>query len=104
MHAADLRALATERRDLTYFDHLTNAPWPQIDNPEHPVQPVADIHLLETARTKLGWRHWRDAFLDRFHALEHARITDAAQRRIQATNDYVTATDHMHDITERTAA
>lgn len=69
VHAADLIALATERRDLTYFDPATNAPWPEIDDADHPVQPVADLNLLDPAFATQNWGYWHAAFIHKYHLL-----------------------------------
>lgn len=67
--AADLQALATERRDLTRFDPATNAPWPILDTPGAEVLPLEAVDLNSTVRRAMGWEHHRDVFLERYRAL-----------------------------------
>lgn len=69
VHAADLQALATERRDLMRHDPERNLHWPIIDSPGDEVRPLASIDLNSPARVSLTWRHHRDAFLQRFNEL-----------------------------------
>lgn len=73
--AADLIALATERRDLLGFDPGRNLPWPVLDTPGAQVQPLAAQHTRLDSLTlcALGWRHHRAAFLQRFSALTALR-------------------------------
>ena len=66
---ADLVALATERRDLMCFDPDRNLPWPVIDTPGAVVAPIEALDLNTPVRAALGWRHHRDAFLERYWAL-----------------------------------
>lgn len=66
VHAADMTALATERRDL-----LPASPeaWPCL----HGVSPVRTIDLLSSERCAYSWADWRDAFIERYAELDHAR-------------------------------
>ncbi len=67
---ADLMALATERRDLLPFDRQRNAAWGAIDQPGAArIAPVDNIKLNTPEREEMTWRHWRDAFIYRYHAL-----------------------------------
>ena len=69
MHHCDLVALATERRELLPYDPAVNAPWPVIDTPGQQV-PAADGYSLASMwREQRHWTEWRDAFLERYHAL-----------------------------------
>jgi uncharacterized protein len=62
---ADLMALATERRDL-----LPRHPrkWAVLEG----IEPVAWVNLRD--RDALDWRDWRQAFEDKFHELNYARV------------------------------
>lgn len=66
VHLADLRALATEKRDLV---HPTPTPWAVLEG----VEPVDWVDLYTPERRAMSWEDWRDRFLDQFHALEFAR-------------------------------
>lgn len=69
IHHCDLVALATERRELLPYDPDINAPWPVIDTPGQQV-PAADGYPLNSLwREQHHWTEWRDAFLQRYHAL-----------------------------------
>lgn len=65
----DLKALATERRDLLPFDPAIHTPWPIIDTPgaEIPAWPEVDLMTKERAQTTpTTWANlwkWRTAFL-----------------------------------------
>jgi len=65
--AADLRALATERRDLVHDAQLTE--WPVLAG----VEPVDWINLDTPERRAADWEFWRDRFLDKYHELDYAR-------------------------------
>lgn len=65
----DLIALATERRDLTFFDPAANAPWPILDTPGAEVLPLDAVDLNSTVREAMGWEHHQDVFLERYRAL-----------------------------------
>lgn len=67
--AADLMALAIERRDLLPFDPAHNRPWPVLDTPGAEVVPLPHIDLTSPVRVALTWHHHRVAFLRRFKAL-----------------------------------
>lgn len=67
--AADLTALATERRDLLPYDSTRNAPWPILDTPGAVVHPIDSTDLNSPTRVAMGWRHHRDAFLARYYLL-----------------------------------
>lgn len=69
VQAADLQALATERRDLMRHSPDTNLPWPIIDTPGGVVHPMQQIDLNSATRTAMTWRHHRDAFLQRYNEL-----------------------------------
>ena len=69
VHAADLQALATERRDLMRHDPEKNLHWPIIDTPGAEVLPLQSIDLHSPVRTAMTWRHHRDAFLQRYTEL-----------------------------------
>lgn len=66
--AADMQALATERRDLM---PAHPEPWPCLEG----VQPVSihECDLLDSARCCTSWADWRDAFIARFHELDALR-------------------------------
>ena len=66
---ADLAALATERRDLTLYQHGRNLSWPILDTPGAEVQPVDSVDLNSPVRAAMTWRHHRDAFLERYRVL-----------------------------------
>lgn len=65
----DLKALATERRDLLPFDPDVHTPWPIIDTPGAEIQPHADADLMckgRVAKTPAAWANewkWRTASL-----------------------------------------
>lgn len=71
----DLIALATERRDLTAWNAERNAPWAVLcdEDPAERIEPVDWVRLNTWERSQMAWQDWRQAFLDRFEALEHAR-------------------------------
>ena len=71
--AADLMALAIERRDLLPFDPAKNRPWPVLDTPGAQVVPLPHVDLASPLRAALTWTHHRDAFLRRFEALSASR-------------------------------
>lgn len=65
----DLKALATERRDLLPFDAATHTPWPTIDTPGEEIRPCTDAYLMEPHRMAttpgtwaIAWK-WRTAAL-----------------------------------------
>lgn len=62
---ADLRALATERRDL--LPHRGDE-WAVLTG----VEPVGWVRLDTPERRALDWEFWRDRFLDRYHELLEA--------------------------------
>lgn len=64
----DLIALATERRDLTAYDHTRNNPWAILDTPGHEVAPL-DLRLDTTTRGSITWLQWRDLFLQTHNSL-----------------------------------
>ena len=66
---ADLIALATERRDLTWFDPATNAPWAILDTPGAEVLPLEAVDLNSLVRKAMGWEHHKAAFLERYRVL-----------------------------------
>ena len=66
---ADLIALATERRDLTFFDPAANAPWPILDTPGAEVLPLEAVDLNSTLRVAMSWEHHRDVFLEQYQTL-----------------------------------
>lgn len=66
---ADLRALATERRDLMRWNPVSNLMWPILDTPGAEVPPLGAADLNSTTRLAMSWRHHRDAFLDRYRLL-----------------------------------
>lgn len=67
--AADLRALATERRDLTGYDAATCRTWPVLDTPDAEVQPLQSIDLMAEPRCAMTWQHHRDAFVRQYEQL-----------------------------------
>lgn len=64
VHACDLIALATERRDLTAFKPDRNDPWPVIDTPGSEVSPCAE--RIDPDEPPLSWREMRAAFINRY--------------------------------------
>ena len=81
--AADLQALATERRDLTRHDPAINAPWPILDTPGAEVLPLEAVDLNSTVRKAMGWEHHRDAFVERYQTLTALCSLRPAQPRGQ---------------------
>jgi uncharacterized protein len=67
--AADLIALATEKRDLMPRHDAGLIPWPCLDG----VEPCPWVRLDSPERTAMGWEDWRDAWLDKYHELDFAR-------------------------------
>lgn len=74
----DLIALATERRDLTAFDPVTDSPWAILDTPGKAVAPSALHHLGDFALECCTWREWRVQFTSRFLQLREAVKTAQA--------------------------
>ena len=70
IRAADLRALATERRDLTAYDPEHNLPWPILDTPGAEVQPLTSVDLMSEPRRSMTWAQHREAFITRFCELD----------------------------------
>lgn len=66
VHVADMRALATERRDLM---PRSPSPWPACEG----VEPVDWVDLYSHERRSMDWEDWRDRFLDKYHELDFAR-------------------------------
>lgn len=74
VHAADMVALATERRDLM---------------PEHPEaweclhgvspSPRTFTDLMDRSRCSFSWTDWRDAFIERYQELDFSRREAEAQ-------------------------
>lgn len=79
IHAIDMQALATERRDLLLWEGGASTPWPQLDTPGRQVAP-ASLDLLSRWREQRHWSEWRDEFLERYHALA-ARATRQGDAR-----------------------
>lgn len=67
--AADLVALATERRDL--MPHHPER-WACLEGVA-PV-PLSLVDLADEHRCQFHWTDWRAAFIDRYHELDHARL------------------------------
>lgn len=68
----DLIALATERRDLTAFDPVTDSLWAILDTPGQSVAP-SEFHKLDDFTLELRtWHEWRAAFTSRFQSLRMA--------------------------------
>lgn len=69
----DLIALATERRDLTAFNHFTHKPWPVIDTLPRGSQPLVrpwgQIKLMSPGRAGQSPYNWALIFEDRAHEL-----------------------------------
>lgn len=59
----DLIALATERRDLTAFDHFRNERWPVLDG----IEP--HLERLDPLNPPAEWQSMREQFLQRFAVL-----------------------------------
>lgn len=77
---ADLMALATEKRDLMprvgpSWDVLTE------------IDPVGNVNLLE--RVGMAWDDWRQAFCDRFHEYNLARVQRAGAMAGQVSESFV---------------
>lgn len=64
----DLIALATERRDLTYFDRTRHQPWPMLDNPQSPVKPIG-LDLMAEVRREMRWSDWLQVFIEKYDEL-----------------------------------
>lgn len=64
---ADLRALATERRDLLICPQ--NEQWPVLIG----IEPVEWVNLMSPERLEHDWEFWRDRFLDEYHTLDFGR-------------------------------
>lgn len=71
----DLIALATERRDLTTWHPDRCQPWAVLhdDDPAERIEPITWLRLDSPERAAMTWQDWRQAFLDRFEALQHAQ-------------------------------
>lgn len=69
LHQIDLVALATERRDLMAWSADTHPAWDVLDTPGRVVPPADWINLQSLKREHKDWTEWRDAFLERYHAL-----------------------------------
>ncbi len=82
IHAIDLQALATERRDLLQWQTGISTPWPQLDAPGQPVR-AATTSLNRPSRAHMHWSEWRDAFEARYHDL-HAVVTHDARTAARA--------------------
>lgn len=54
----DLKALATERRDLLPFDAATSTPWPLIDTPGEEILPWRDVDLMDEERRHMPPASW----------------------------------------------
>lgn len=69
----DLRALATERRDLTAWRDLTHSGWEILGDgavlASDRIEPIAWLSLDTPEREAMTWKDWRAAFLDRFASL-----------------------------------
>lgn len=83
---ADLRALATERRDL--LPHRGDE-WAVLTG----VEPVGWVRLDAPERRGLDWEFWRDRFLDRYHELLEAIDVRAAEIGVSNDKLGVTATE-----------
>lgn len=67
----DLQALATERRDLTGWRAMQNAPWPILgDFTDTPVNGVQWLRLDTEEREAKSWKDWRQAFHARYVELQ----------------------------------
>jgi hypothetical protein len=71
---ADLKALATERRDLTKYDPHRHSPWYIIDNPGNPIKPWGRAISHHTP----PWERVRDGFLAEYESLRQS-IRNAQQ-------------------------
>lgn len=74
IHAADMRALATERRDLLP-PAASAAHWPCLDGHA----PVDWVDLNAPERVAMTWLDWRSVFTDRYLELEFARLDQAEE-------------------------
>ncbi len=81
IHAVDLMALATERRDLTAWDADRHEPWAVLDTPGAVVPPADFLNLASASRKNMCWSEHCEDFLRRFHALR-AQVS-AMQRRLE---------------------
>jgi|GEM_PF-1289247 len=86
IHAADMQALATERRDLLAWHDGTSTAWPQLDTPGRQVAP-ASVNLRSRWREQQHWSEWRDAFLQRFHALATRAARQGEARACQPVQE-----------------
>lgn len=67
----DLIALATERRDVTAYKPHANGPWAVLnDNMHDAVLPVDWVDLGSPTRDSISWKHWREAFIERYFELK----------------------------------
>ncbi|MCR5864676.1 HD family hydrolase [Aquincola sp. J276] len=66
VHQADLIALATERAQLL---PPGGPQWEVLQG----VEPVGWIDLMDRGRASLSWMDWRQAWLDHYEGLDHAR-------------------------------
>lgn len=66
----DLKALATERRDLLNFDARKHTPWMSIDTPGNEMRPDEQINLMDRFRVPHAPREWAHLFEQRFYDLE----------------------------------
>lgn len=70
---ADLRALATERRDLTGYNPATCRDWPGLDTPGAEVLSLQSVDLMSEPRCAMTWQRHRDRFVQRYEQLTAAR-------------------------------
>jgi hypothetical protein len=68
VHACDLIALATERRDLMAFDPEVNHPWPVLDTPGAEVRPW-ESESIDPDDAPLPWHGMRAALIHRYLTL-----------------------------------
>lgn len=75
----DLIALATERRDLTAYDAAKHRPWPILDNPHNPVQPIG-LNLMAQVRCDMRWSDWIEVFMQRHEDLQRKLRRETPQQ------------------------
>ena len=65
----DLKALATERRELMAYIPGLHAPWPVIDTPGKEIAPLDAAELMEWQRYNRPAAAWADHFIRRYEFL-----------------------------------
>lgn len=87
VHAIDMLALATERRDLTAYRPGKSLPWACLDTPGREVPPADWIDLRTMKREQTHWSEWAALYLQRFHALRSLANNASASAMREVTGD-----------------